>query len=192
MLTLEIFFAGLILGLIVFVFTNEFFQQRTGVSPMPTVPVVRRALLSHIPADFEGKLVELGSGWGGIAFKAARMYPKAQIIGVEYSPFPYAFARAKLFLRNTFGRGQKNLRLVRGDFFEMPMWHTDVVICYLSNGHMKQLEPKLRKELPQGAMVISSTFHMPHWQPESVQDLSGMWDTKIFVYRQGVPVEDTD
>lgn len=177
---MEIIFSVVILAAVVLALTNEVFQQKTGVSPMPTVSSVRREMVGLIPAGTTGTILELGSGWGGIAFAAARAYPQAQVVGVEYSPFPFLAAR----LRKLLSPGLSNLRLVRQDFFDVSFRDASVVLCYLCNPLMARLERKFTQELPPGATVISSTFFIPGWEPERVKDLTGFWKTRIFVYRK--------
>ena len=86
---MEAFFATIILLAIVFVFTNEFFQQKLGVAPMPTMPKVKKAMIVEIPADTKDTILELGSGWGGVSILAGKKFPDCEVIGVEYSIFPY-------------------------------------------------------------------------------------------------------
>ncbi len=127
-----------------------------------------------------GVIMELGSGWGGLAIAAARAYPGCRVVGVEYSPFPYLAAR----LRRFFLPSLANLSFVRQNFFETSFSETEVILCYLSNPIMARLRGKFLKELPKGATIISSTFFIPDWEPEKVIDLGGLWKTRLFVYRK--------
>lgn len=168
------------LCLIIAIALNEVYQQKMKVSPMPTAASTRHAMLDTIEQKSPDMIVELGSGWGGIALEAAKKYPNSEVIGFEYSPVPLMAARIRRF----FNPRLKNLRFLRRDFFNFDMKNTDVVLCYLSNPHMAQLEPKLDRELPEGAEIISSTFHMPHWKTRSVSTVGGMYDTKIYSYQK--------
>ena len=159
---------------------NEIYQQKMKVSPMPTAPSTRHAMIDNIEQEKPDTIVELGSGWGGVAIEAAKKYPNSSIIGFECSPVPLMVAR----LRTLFNPRLKNVKFLRRDFFKFDMQNADVVLCYLSNPHMAQLEPKLDSELQEGAEIISSTFHMPHWKTRNVNTIGGMYDTKIFSYRK--------
>ena len=176
---METFFAILTLTAIVVVFTNEFFQQRLGVSPMPTVPRVRREMLHQIPQGTIGGIVEFGAGWGGVSFAAARAFPHCKVVGVEYSLFPFL----ALYLRRALTPGLANLTFVRRDFFTFPLQGVSVVLCYLSIPLMARLREKFEAELPAGSTVISSTFPVAGWEPQKVSDIKGLWKTRIFVYQ---------
>jgi hypothetical protein len=170
----------IMLAAVVLVFTNEYFQQKLGVSPMPTVPAVRAAMLSLVPEDGKGcTMMELGSGWGGIALALARRRPDCTVVGVEGSLFPYLFSRLRLWLPGT----PKNIRFVRKNFFTLPLTGTQVVLCYLCNPLMAKLKPKFEAEMPKGACVISSTFPVPGWTAEKTVKIEKMWSTEIYLYR---------
>ncbi|MFH1158226.1 MAG: SAM-dependent methyltransferase [Pseudomonadota bacterium] len=174
---METFFSVLILLIVVVAFANEFFQQKLGVSPMPTMPGVRRAMLAQIPAGTVGKIVELGAGGGTVSFAAAKAFPQCRVVGVEYSVFPFLIARMRqLFL--------PNLLFIRRNFFDISFGDAEVVLCYLTNPLMAELKEKFERELPSGAVIISSTFFIPGWEPEKTVDLEGWWKTRIFVYRK--------
>lgn len=177
---LTFFYAVITLGLIAVVAFNEYYQRSMKVSPMPTPASTRRAMLHGIHQPAPKVIAELGSGWGGVAMAAAARYPDAQVIGFEGSLMPLLFSKIRKILHPEI----KNLRFVKKNFFENDMRDVDVVLCYLSNPHMAQLEPKLHRELKGGAEVISSTFYMPHWLPREQQIVGGMYDTPVYVYEK--------
>ena len=166
----------LVLFLIVLAFTNEFFQGRLGVSPMPSLGKVRRRMVALIPPGAR-VIVELGSGWGGLARMTARAHPSATLTGYEYSPFPFIAAR---LLGWVFPR--RNLHFRRQNFFGADLSGADVVLCYLSNPLMAALRDKFLRELPPGALIISSTFFIPDMPNKDIVTVDGWWKTKIFVY----------
>ena len=154
-----------------------FWQERSlGVSVMPTMPQVSRLLMAECPAQVNGNILELGSGWGGLASKLARKYPQNKVIGYEMSLVPYWIS--KIF------SSAKNLEFVRKNFYDASFKDAGLVMCYLSNPHMAKLEDKFLKELPQGAQVISSTFYCPHWKPVRTQEIKRMFNAQIFVYEK--------
>lgn len=168
------------LAAVILVLANEIFQQKMGVSPMPTMPKVKREMVALIPSGTTGTIMELGSGWGGIAFAAARAHPQCQVVGIEYSPFPHMLAS----FRKLLSADVPNLKFIRQNFFDISFREASVVLCYLCNPLMAKLAEKFRKELPLGATVISSTFFIPDWEPEKISDIVGFWNTRIFVYRK--------
>lgn len=167
---------SLILLFIVVLLVNEAYQSRLGVPCMPTMPRARRRMLSLIPPG-EGPIVELGSGWGGMAVAAARAHPGRQVTGLELSLFPYLFSRLR--------PRPKNLSIRRADFFKYPLHDADAVLCYLTNPLMEKLRPKFAAELKPGARVISSTFFIPRWRAALEETVKTPWPVKIFVYEKG-------
>lgn len=175
------FLYGLItIGLLAVVGFNEYYQRSMKVSPMPTPASTRKSMIGNIRHPAPKVIAELGSGWGGIAIAVARMYPDAQVIGFEGSLMPLLFSK----LRQRLHPKLKNLRFVKKNFFDHDMRDVDVVLCYLSNPHMAQLEPKLHSEMQNGAEIISSTFYMPHWLPCRQEIVGGIYDTNVFVYEK--------
>ncbi len=170
----------LILALMVVVAFNEYYQRSMKVSPMPTPASTRAAMLAAISHPAPKVITELGSGWGGIAIAAAKKYPSTEVIGFEGSLMPLLFSK----LRAACQPGLKNVKFIKKNFFEHDMRDVDVVLCYLSNPHMAQLEPKLHAELPVGAEVISSTFFMPHWRVRDQKIVGGLYDTDVYVYEK--------
>jgi len=177
---IEIIFSIVILALLIVVGCNEFYQRHMKVSPMPTPASTRKAMLAAIGSKKPAVIAELGSGWGGIAIAAARRYPDARVTGFEGSPAPYLFSR----LRAALNPKLRNLRFVNQNFFSYDMQDVDVVLCYLSNPHMAELEPKLHRELKSGALVVSSTFHMPHWLPRETINVTGLYNTPVYIYEK--------
>ena len=110
---MEIIFGNILsligLCLIIAFALNEIYQQKMKVSPMPTPPSTRHAMIDTIEQKNPETIVELGSGWGGVAIEAAKKYPHSEIIGFECSPVPLMFAR----LRKLLSPSLKNLKFVR-------------------------------------------------------------------------------
>lgn len=177
---LTFFYAFITLGLIAVVAFNEYYQRSMKVSPMPTPASTRKVMIDGIHHPAPKVIAELGSGWGGVAMAAAVRYPDAQVIGFEGSLMPLLFSKCRKMLHPRL----KNLHFVKKNFFENDMRDVDVVLCYLSNPHMAQLEPKLHKELKCGAEIVSSTFYMPHWLPREQAIVGGVYDTPVYVYQK--------
>jgi hypothetical protein len=175
-----VFIAGLVIvglavagGLLVVVYTLWY-----GISPMPTSLRVRRVLLGMLPADPGGPVVELGAGWGSLAFPLARRWPGRPVTAYEVSPVPWLFMRLRLAVRPC-----PNLRIVRRDFFRDDLSGTTLAVCYLYRGAMRRLRAKFETELPAGAMVLTHTFAVPGWLPETVVRAGDLYRTPVYRYR---------
>jgi hypothetical protein len=47
---------------------------------------------------------------------------------------------------------------------------------------MERLRPKFERELKSGSLVVSHTFAVPGWVPESVWQVDDLYRTKIYLY----------
>jgi hypothetical protein len=172
--TLVLLLLGLLLGgmLSIVVYT-----LRTGISPMPTLGKVRRELLPLLEPELQGTLLELGAGWGTLAFALADRCPQAKVVAFELSPLPFAFC----WLRQRLAP-RPNLELRRQDFFRASFSGASVVVCYLFPGAMARLAPKLLAELPPGARILSHTFALRGWKPVRSLVADDLYRTPIYLY----------
>lgn len=154
-----------------------FYTLRTGISPMPTLGKVRRQLLPLLPPELEGTVLELGAGWGTLAFALADRCPRARVVAFELSPLPFAFC----WLRQRLAP-RPNLELRRQDFFRASFTGASVVVCYLFPGGMTRLGPKLLAELSPGARVLSHTFALRGWKPLRTLVVDDLYRTPIYLY----------
>lgn len=150
----------------------------TGIPPMPTMPWTLRKIIPLVGDAFSGTLYELGSAWGGPALALARFHPHARIIGIEQSPLPLLWSRA----RAAFG-AIPNVEFRRNDLFQESFHDADVLFCYLSPDIMARLKEKLEKELRPGTILISHAFAMPGWTPAETKHLPGLYPTPVYLYR---------
>lgn len=148
-----------------------------GISPMPSSARARDALLELVPVGQTGPVHELGAGWGTLAVPLARRLPTAHVIAWETSLVPFAV----LWLR---ARKLPNLEVRRADFFTADFATAQVVVCYLFTGAMERLSPRLRAELPPGALVVSHTFALRGWEPELTRRLDDLYRTPVYRYRR--------
>lgn len=144
---------------------------------MPSSGKAKKKVLAAIPRETQGTVVDLGSGWGNMVTQLARLLPHCQVIGYETSLLPFYFSKCwKAVERLT------NLKLVRKDFFDVPLNDVSLVYCYLYPGAMQKLKDKFEKELKPGTVIITNTFAIPEWEPVQVFMLADMYHTRIYVY----------
>jgi len=139
-------------------------------------------MLLRLPRDLEGRVYDLGSGWGGLAIAIARAHPRAEVIGYELSAIPVLCAR--LFARI---RGVNNVRFERRDFFDATYEDAVAVVTYLLPDGMAKLCMKLEEELAVGTTVVSNTFRVPGWEPEKMVTMRDLHRTRIYGYRAPGP-----
>ncbi len=155
-----------------------YYSWVTGISPIPSSRISRKKILDLLPEKLEGRILELGAGWGTLAFPLAAAFPEAEVLAYELSPVPWMFmcVRHKLFSR-------RNLDIQRRDFLREQLGPTSAVICYLHSEALEKLRPKLEREAAPGTIVVSNTFEVPGWTPEAVYRLDDSFCPNVYVYR---------
>ena len=127
--------------------------------------------------NVQGRVAELGSGWGNLAFGIGKQLPQCSVVGYENSPVPFWVSQ---ILRSVLV--VSNVVFKRANFYRVSLVEFDVVVCYLYSGAMEKLREKFETELQAGAWVISHTFAVPGWKPERVVEVSDLYRTKVYVY----------
>jgi len=170
-------------GLFLFAFFSVFiWSLKNGISPMPTSPKSKRAILqlidTEIPKNLKGDIVELGSGFLTMGFSLARRYPKEQLICYETSPVPYFLSKITCFFLRV-----PNVQLLRQDLFTADLKNVKIIYCYLYPKAMEALRLKFEKELTPGTFIISNTFAIPGWKPVKILTVKDLYNTKIYLYQ---------
>ena len=158
-----------------------YYGIRLGITPMPSSRKAVATFIDLIPDSTHGKIVDLGSGWGTLAYPIAKRFPNSQVVGYELSPIPWLYSRLKgLFVR------RPNLTLHRQSVFTAELSDVDVVVVYLHPAAMRKLGPKFERELRSGTLILSNTFPVPTWKPAQTIHLGKSWlstSNDIYVYR---------
>jgi 16S rRNA A1518/A1519 N6-dimethyltransferase RsmA/KsgA/DIM1 with predicted DNA glycosylase/AP lyase activity len=150
---------------------------RLGTPPVPTSPRVLREVLRLVPPEQQGTVLELGSGWGTLAFALADHCPRARVVAYELSPVPYAFS----WLRQRLAP-RPNLLLVRQDFFQASLSGASLVVGYLVPAVMTRLKPKLTQELAPGSLILTHTFALRGWKPRESRVVDDLYRTHVYLY----------
>lgn len=158
-----------------------YYGIRLGITPMPSSRKAVATFIELIPESTDGKIVDLGSGWGTLAYPIAKRFPDAAVIGCELSPVPWIYSRVKgVFVRCP------NLTLHRQSVFNIDLTDVDVVVVYLHPAAMRKLRAKFERELRPGTLVLSNTFEVPTWEAAQSLHLGKSWistSNDVFVYR---------
>lgn len=174
---------GLILLLLLFSAYYCYYSWKTGVPTVSTSKDVRQKIAALIPAG-SLNVVEMGSGWGGLALAVAKTRPDCKVTAIEYSVVPYLVSR----LRAALDPSLKNLEFRCGDFFTLSLKETDVVLCYLLESMLGKLKPKFVSELQDHAIIISNHYRIPNWTPERTEKVDKFFEKGIHIYKkQGAP-----
>lgn len=109
---------------------------------------------------------DLGSGDGRIVIAAAQRFG-TRGVGIDINPQAVAVAR-----ENAKAAGvEKLVTFHQGDLFAADVAEATVVMLYLFAEMMLRLRPKLLRELPDGARIVSHDFDFGReWPPDDTYD----------------------
>jgi SAM-dependent methyltransferase len=137
---------------------------RTQVPYYPSGPAVwhavGRALAARLPPGRPPRLIDIGSGLGGLVLYLARLRPDADCSGIELAPLPWlvSLLRARLA-----GSGA---RFLLGDYENLDFSRYDAVFAYLSPAAMAGLWRKAAAEMRPGSMLLSYEFAIDARAPD--------------------------
>lgn len=135
---------------------------RTRVPYYPSSPSVREAVLAQLPADRALSVIDIGSGFGGLALHVAHRRPDCAVSGIELAPLPWLCSSLRASLRGSAAR------FIRGDYMRLDFGSYDVVFAYLSPAAMPSLWGKAHAEMRDGALLLSNEFAVPGVEPDLV------------------------
>lgn len=151
-----------LLFLLVFIFLLGLYWStfRTQVPFYPSGPAVWREVAQLI-ADRPGvRLVDIGSGLGGLVLDLARRRPDGRFCGIELAPLPWLVSWLRARLQ---GCGAS---FVRGDYAALDFARYDVVFAYLSPAAMAALWRQAEKQMLPGSMLVSYEFRIAARVPD--------------------------
>ncbi|MDD5071310.1 MAG: hypothetical protein PHQ42_01090 [Patescibacteria group bacterium] len=123
---------------------------------------VIKKIIAKLELKEDGVIYELGCGEAGFLRAARKKFPKAKLVGFEYSFLPYLIAR----IQNSLSKSK--IIIKKKDIFKVDLSQADVLYCYLNNLTMKKLEDKIKAEGKPGLKIISYQFPFPEIKPEEV------------------------
>lgn len=173
MLTLpnELYLTGFIISLSIFWTTF-----RSQVPFFPSRPIVREKVAALISEGKTTRMIDIGSGLGGLSMHIAKVKSKSQVEGIEVAPMPWLISviRAKL--------SQSSARFILGSYHELNFANYDLVFAYLSPAAMPVLWQKAKQEMQTGALLVSYEFDIPNKKPSFSID-SGPGVPPIFIWK---------
>jgi ribosomal protein L11 methylase PrmA len=111
---------------------------------------------------------DLGCGDGRIVIAAARDYG-ARGVGIDINPELIQGARVNARKAHV----EALVKFEENDLFAADIRNATVVALYLLPNVNLRLRPKLLKELKPGARVVSHSWDMGDWKPDSKQTVDG-------------------
>jgi hypothetical protein len=150
---------------------------KLGITPTSTSKRVREAIFDSLPHDFEGKIVDLGSGFGDFAVSVFQNFESTNLSCYEEALIPYWISKIFFICRRC------DIQLIKKDFLEAELGSYDLVFCYLYRKIMPTLWEKLQRELKPGSWVISHTFAFEGIKAKKVIHANDLYHTPIYFYQ---------
>jgi hypothetical protein len=125
---------------------------RTQVPFYPSGRAVWAAVARLMPSDRSVRLIDIGSGLGGLVLHLERANPSFELSGIEVAPLPWLLS----VMRARF----------TGDYERLDFAQYDVVFAYLSPAAMSALWRKASREMRPATMLISYEFSIPCRAPD--------------------------
>jgi len=135
------------------------------------------ALAELLPKDRSFKLVDLGSGCGGLICKLARILPGGCYHGIEAAMLPCWISKLRA------GLSGRNCRFQWKSIWQHDLAEYDVVYAYLSPVPMSRLWEKVRQEMRPGSLFISNTFAVPGIRPDQCIRLDDFSGAVLYIWR---------
>ena len=129
---------------------------RTQVPYYPSDVVTWDAVAQLLPTNRSLRVVDIGSGLGGLVLNLSSRRQDSEIMGVELAPLPWLISWLRARLVHSRGR------FVRGDYVNLDLSQFDVVFAYLSPAVMSALWDKAQAEMRPGSLLLSNEFVVEH------------------------------
>jgi hypothetical protein len=135
---------------------------RTQVPFYPSNATVWRAVAELLPKGQSLRIIDVGSGFGGMVMYLARVRVECAVVGIELAPLPWLCSLLRSTVSGSAGQ------FVRGDYDSVNFGDFDVVFAYLSPAAMPALWRKAHTEMRKGSLLLSYEFAIPGVEPNMV------------------------
>lgn len=150
--------------LVVFIFLLLLYWStyRTQVPYYPSGRKVWEAVAAALPQGRPVRVIDIGSGIGGLVLDLQRRRPESRIEGIELAPLPWLASHLRALL------GRTSARFIRGDYEKLDLGDYDAVFAYLSPAAMSALWRKAAREMRPGSTLFSYEFIIEERPPSRV------------------------
>jgi predicted RNA methylase len=169
-IVLIVFAAFIVLEL--FIAISISWTSKKGAPWAPTRKIKVHKMLTMAKVKPDDIVYDLGCGDGRVLVTAAKKY-NAKAVGIEIDPFRFILCKFRIRLLGL----RKQVKVIRGDFFEINLSDADIITCYLSQSTNEKLQRKLLDELQSHTIIVSNKFTFTKLNLISKDD-----DLKIYVY----------
>ncbi|WP_170976797.1 bifunctional 2-polyprenyl-6-hydroxyphenol methylase/3-demethylubiquinol 3-O-methyltransferase UbiG [Massilia sp. HP4] len=164
------------LAIFLFLLLLYWSTYRTQVPYYPSGRKVWAAVDAALPQGRLLRVIDIGSGIGGLVLELQRRRPESTIEGIELAPLPWLASHVRALL------AQSGARFIRGDYEKLDLGRYDAVFAYLSPAAMGALWRKAAREMRPGSTLFSYEFIIEDRPPSRVvHPVAGgpalyMWD----------------
>lgn len=151
---------GAFLAVFLFLLLLYWSTFRTQVPYYPSGRRVRDAVAAQLPGDRPLRVIDIGSGLGGLVLELTRRRPDCELSGIELAPLPWLASRLRAWATRS------RARFLRGDYDSLDFGDYDVVFAYLSPAAMPALWRKAESEMRAGSVLLSYEFTVPGREPD--------------------------
>ena len=169
-----VFYLGIALGAVTAVWVGWNLTLDALWQPTDRPTVQRILFLAGVKQDEH--VLDLGCGDGRIVVAAAREFG-ARATGIEIDPFRVLWAKAWIVLAGL----SRRARVLWGNMYTADLSDADVVILFLSATANFKLQERLRRELKEGARIVSYYHPMWGWKPDEIGEAKKGYP--LYLYR---------
>ena len=119
-----------------------------------------KAVLDALPQARPARVIDIGSGLGGLVLYLAAKRSDCAVKGIEISPFLWGVSCIRQWL------SKSQARFMLGNYERLNLGAYDVVFAYLSPLVMDSLWMKATAEMRQGTMLLSFEFTVEGVEPD--------------------------
>jgi SAM-dependent methyltransferase len=152
----------LLFGVFLFMLLLFWSTFRTQVPFYPSGQNVWQGVSDLLPPDRPVRLIDIGSGLGGLVLNLARRHPRSQLCGIELAPLPWLISLLRARATGSAAH------FLRGDYERLNFAEFDVVFAYLSPAAMAALWRKAKREMRPATMLVSYEFNIPGNVPDKI------------------------
>ena len=140
------------LAIFLFLLLLYWSTYRTQVPYYPSNRRVWNAVAGLLPPSGPVRVIDIGSGLGGLVLDLQARRPGVEAIGIELAPLPWFLSRMRALAAGS------GARFMRGDYEHLDFSRFDIVFAYLSPAAMPALWRKAARELRPGSTLLSYEF----------------------------------
>lgn len=134
-------------------------------------------LVQLLPQDHRFKMIDLGSGCGGLIGRLAKILPHGVYHGVEMALLPCWISKLRGALSG------QHCQFQWESIWQQDLSEYDVVYAYLSPVPMARLWEKICQEMRPGSLFISNTFAVPEVVPDRCIPLDDLSGAVLYIWR---------